>query len=97
MATKSEDLAMDVTVNAADEHDAQYGQMLAVRHVAKLLGVHESTVRIWADLGVLQSYRIGARQDRRIPMASVKRILKVSQQWPHFGPAKSREDAGGKR
>ena len=67
-------------------------RLLAVRHVAELLGIHESTVRMWADTNVLESYRIGPRQDRRIPMESVQRILEVSKQWPHYGPAGRREE-----
>ena len=50
-------------------------ELLAVRHVARLLGVHESTVRHWADSGVLESFRIGPRQDRRITAESVRRTL----------------------
>jgi excisionase family DNA binding protein len=67
-------------------------RLLAVRHVAELLGIHESTVRMWADTNVLESYRIGPRQDRRIPIESVQRILEVSRQWPHYGPASRREE-----
>jgi excisionase family DNA binding protein len=67
-------------------------RLLAVRHVAELLGIHESTVRMWADTNVLESYRIGPRQDRRIPIESVQRILEVSRQWPHYGPAGRREE-----
>jgi excisionase family DNA binding protein len=62
-------------------------RLLAVRHVAQLLGIHESTVRMWADSNVLESYRIGPRQDRRIPIESVQRILEASRNWPHYGPA----------
>ena len=67
-------------------------RLLAVRHVAELLGIHESTVRMWADTNVLESYRIGPRQDRRIPIESVQRILEVSKQWSHYGPAGRREE-----
>lgn len=54
-------------------------RMLAVRHVARMLGVHESTVRMWADSGVLHCYRIGPRHDRRIPLESVMRTLEAEQ------------------
>jgi excisionase family DNA binding protein len=67
-------------------------RLLAVRHVAELLGIHESTVRMWADSNVLESYRIGPRQDRRIPIESVWRILEASKNWPHYGPAGRREE-----
>ncbi len=49
--------------------------MLSVSAVAKLLGVHPNTVRIWTESGVLQSYRIGPRKDRRIPVAVVRAML----------------------
>ena len=94
MANLSEGTSLDAAVQSEDRGTGNYGQMLAVRHVAKMLGVHESTVRVWADLGVLESYRIGARQDRRIPIKAVLRILEVSKQWPRFGPSKSRENGG---
>ena len=67
------------------------GRLLAVRHVAELLGIHESTVRMWADSNVLESYRIGPRQDRRIPIESVWRVLEASKNWPHYGPAGKHE------
>ena len=33
--------------------------------VARLLGVHTGTVRKWADRGLLRSFRVGPRRDRR--------------------------------
>lgn len=33
--------------------------------VARLLGVHPGTVRKWADRGLLRSFRVGPRRDRR--------------------------------
>ena len=62
----------------------KYNRMLAVRHVAQLLGIHESTVRMWADSGVLESYRIGPRQDRRIPLECVTRTLEAAKRWHHL-------------
>ncbi len=60
--------------------NTNYNRMLAVRHVAKLLGIHENTVRMWADSGILESYRIGPRQDRRIPAEAVERTLEAAKQ-----------------
>ena len=74
-----------------EQQDVQAGtnhnQMLAVRHVAQLLGIHESTVRMWADSGILESYRIGPRQDRRIPLDAVMHALEAAKYWPHHGSA----------
>ncbi|MCD6452899.1 MAG: helix-turn-helix domain-containing protein [Dehalococcoidales bacterium] len=49
--------------------------MLQVKEVAMLLGIHPNTVRIWADSGLLRSYRIGPRKDRRIPLSAVRVML----------------------
>ena len=39
--------------------------MLTASEVARLLNVHINTVRRWSNQGVLRTYRIGARSDRR--------------------------------
>jgi len=39
--------------------------MLTASELAGLLNVHINTVRRWSDSGLLQSYRIGPRGDRR--------------------------------
>ncbi len=82
-------MTTDNNQNALPESDEQSGvqvdandrRMLAVRHVARLLGIHENTVRMWADSGILESYRIGPRQDRRIPAESVGRMLEAAKRW----------------
>jgi excisionase family DNA binding protein len=38
---------------------------LTATGVARLLNIHPSTARRWADKGILKAYRIGSRQDRR--------------------------------
>lgn len=38
---------------------------LTVREVAELLHVHSNTARRWSDLGLIKSYRVGPRGDRR--------------------------------
>ena len=43
----------------------EVGQLLKVKEVARILHIHENTVRRWSDKGVLKSYRIGSRGDRR--------------------------------
>ena len=39
--------------------------MLTTSEVARILSVHINTVRRWSNQGVLKSYRIGSRGDRR--------------------------------
>ncbi len=39
--------------------------MLTTSEVARILSVHINTIRRWSNQGVLKSYRIGTRGDRR--------------------------------
>ena len=39
--------------------------MLTTSDVARLLNVHINTVRRWSNQGILKTYRIGSRGDRR--------------------------------
>jgi len=39
--------------------------MLTTSEVARLFGVHTSTVRRWSEQGTIKAYRIGPRGDRR--------------------------------
>lgn len=41
------------------------GKMLTVSEAARYMSVHPNSVRRWADMGLLPSYRIGSRGDRR--------------------------------
>ncbi|MFC1974190.1 helix-turn-helix domain-containing protein [Chloroflexota bacterium] len=52
-------------------------EMLSVRQVSQLLNVHVNTVRKWSNDGVLQSYRIGPRRDRRFHREDVVSLLQV--------------------
>ena len=49
--------------------------MLTVGQVAEWINVHPNTVRRWAQQGVLTSYRIGSRGDRRFLREDVQRLL----------------------
>ena len=51
------------------------GRMLTVSQVARLLGAHTNSVRRWADMGLLPSYRIGLRGDRRFKYEEVSGFL----------------------
>ena len=44
---------------------SQIEAMLTVREVAQLIHIHENTVRRWSDQGLIKSYRITHRGDRR--------------------------------
>lgn len=49
--------------------------MLTTSEVARLLNVHINTVRRWSNQGVLKTYRIGTRGDRRFERDDVVRFL----------------------
>jgi excisionase family DNA binding protein len=45
--------------------DLENGTLLTVGQVARLLHIHPNTVRRWSNKGILKSYRISKRGDRR--------------------------------
>ena len=50
--------------------------MLRIGDVAQVLGLHANTVRRWSEKGILKSYRIGSRGDRRFLWEDVDGFLK---------------------
>ena len=56
------------------------GRMLTVSEVAQLLGAHANSVRRWADIGLLPSYRIGLRGDRRFRPDEISSFLDSRKQ-----------------
>jgi excisionase family DNA binding protein len=49
---------------------------LTTGEVSHLANIHVSTVRRWADQGILKSYRIGPRGDRRFRRKDVALLFK---------------------
>ena len=49
--------------------------MLTTREVAKLLHVHPNTLRRWADKGIIDTYRITTRGDRRFRSEDIVRFI----------------------
>ncbi|MCX7911928.1 MAG: helix-turn-helix domain-containing protein [Dehalococcoidales bacterium] len=49
--------------------------MLTIREVARLLNIHVNTVRRWSDMGILKSYRITRRGDRRFRQEDISEFL----------------------
>jgi excisionase family DNA binding protein len=54
----------------------QYINLLNSSDVAHLLNIHVSTVRRWDKQGMIKSYRIGSRGDRRFEREEITRFLK---------------------
>jgi excisionase family DNA binding protein len=49
--------------------------LITVGEAANLLHVHTNTVRNWSNLGVLKSFRIGPRGDRRFRKKDILTFL----------------------
>jgi excisionase family DNA binding protein len=49
--------------------------MLTISEVAHLLNVHINTIRRWSNQGILKSYRIGSRGDRRFRQEDIDSFL----------------------
>jgi excisionase family DNA binding protein len=50
--------------------------VLRVCDVAKVLGLHVNTVRRWSDGGVLKSFRIGQRRERRFRREDIDTFIR---------------------
>jgi excisionase family DNA binding protein len=65
--------------------EVQLDTMLTVRQVADFLHVSMSTVRRWSGIGMLKSYRVGPRGDRRYLRDDVLRFLEECTSHPQCG------------
>lgn len=52
--------------------------MLTTAEVSQLLNVHPSTLRRWSNKGVIKTYRIGSRADRRFRRDDVYSFLSLA-------------------
>lgn len=59
--------------------DLQSKVMLTTGDAAQLLGLHPNTVRRWNKSGILKSYRIGSRGDRRFRREEIDAFLKEAE------------------
>jgi excisionase family DNA binding protein len=60
---------------ARDDPDA----LLTTTEAAELLNIHVNTVRRWSNKGILETYRIGSRGDRRLRRGDVDKLLRKTQ------------------
>ena len=56
-------------------NNSRISAIIATAEVAQLLHIHTNTARRWSDKGVVKSYRIGPRGDRRFIRKDVIRLL----------------------
>jgi excisionase family DNA binding protein len=52
--------------------------LLTIAEAAEILNVHVNTVRRWSNKGILETYRIGPRRDRRLKQGDVDKLLRKS-------------------
>ena len=58
------------------EHEAKTNGLLTVAEAARTLKVHINTIRNWTNIGILKSFRIGPRGDRRFSKEDIDRFLR---------------------
>lgn len=49
--------------------------LVPVGEASQILHVHPNTLRKWSDLGLIPSYRIGLRRDRRFALSDLLAFL----------------------
>ena len=50
-------------------------KMLTVTEVTELIHIHPNTLRRWSEQGIISTYRINARGDRRYKKSDIDRFL----------------------
>ncbi len=60
-------------------------ELLNVRDTARLLGVHENTIRNWQSRGVLRAVQLPGSGYRRFPAADVERLR--AEMFEQLAPA----------
>lgn len=68
-------MKLDNTINRLKFMSQKTNPMLTVNEVAKLLHIHKNTVRRWSDQGIIKSYRITKRGDRRFQKEDITKFL----------------------
>ena len=52
----------------------QSSDRVTIRHAANLIGVHENTIRKWAERGIIKTLHLPGSGYRRVPTTEVERI-----------------------
>jgi excisionase family DNA binding protein len=58
--------------------------LLTIAEAAEILNIHVNTVRRWSNKGIIETYRVGPRGDRRLRQGDVDKLLRKS--WPADTP-----------
>ena len=58
------------------EHEVKTNGLLTVAEAARMLKVHINTIRNWSNIGILKSFRIGPRGDRRFSKEDIDKFLR---------------------
>jgi len=53
--------------------------LVTAGEAAELLNVHVNTIRRWSNQGILPTYRIGSRRDRRFRRAELNKFIRTNQ------------------
>ena len=63
--------------------------IVSVGEASQILHIHPNTLRKWSDQGIIPSYRIGQRRDRRFAVEDLLTFLERSSNLTenHQGPA----------
>ena len=56
-------------------NNSRISAVITTAEVAQLLHIHTNTVRRWSNKGIVKSYRIGPRGDRRFITEDIVRLL----------------------
>ena len=57
------------------KREINLGTMMTIGEVAEIMHVNTNTLRRWANQGILPSYRLGSRGDRRFMLEDVARFI----------------------
>ena len=67
--------------------------MMPVGEASRILHVHPNTLRKWSDQGLIPSYRIGQRRDRRFTEEDLLTFLEQVESYP-FSDLQLRRNRG---
>ena len=57
--------------------------LLKTNEAAKILFVHSNTLRRWSDTGLVKTYRVGPRADRRFREEDIVRFMSNDSHYHH--------------